>query len=58
MLIAGIMSALAATLRERVWAATRGFDDIVRLGAGLSIVASVFLVVQLLLFLEELWWRP
>ena len=58
LLMARIMDAVATMVREHLRAVTDGAHEVMQVGLGMSIIASVFLVVQLLLFFEELWWRP
>lgn len=62
LLIGAIMHALAAIVSEHVWGTLPAwpmpFVHTAQLAAGMSIVALAFAVAQLLLFFEELWWRP
>lgn len=57
------MHALTAIVSEHVWATLPAWSmpfarETAELAAGMSIVALAFAVAQLLLFFEELWWRP
>jgi hypothetical protein len=63
LLIAGIMHSIAAIVSEHVWATlpmwpVPAVRQAAELAAGMSIVGCVFVIVQMLLFFEELWWRP
>ncbi len=49
--------AVAVSVGERVGAATWSLRTSAELVTGMSIMAFVFTIAQLLLFIEELWWR-